>query len=288
MEVLTARSAGFCFGVRRAVQRALAVAEEGQGNIYTDGPLIHNPGMLAELEYHGVRTTTEPERLPDGSVLLIRAHGIPPERRRFLQSLPVQIVDATCPEVARIQGLIRARVAKGREILILGDEGHAEVVGLLGHSQGHGHVLRDAASVAGLPAEWRDVTLVSQTTQDASAFKAVAAAVRERYPDAEILDTVCAATKSRQGELADLARRAEAIVVVGSPTSANSVRLAEIAARLRPSFLVQGPEEIDPAAFAGMRVVGLTAGASTPDATILAVRDRLQAIPAADGREEDA
>ena len=288
MEVLTARSAGFCFGVRRAVQRALAVAEEGQGDIYTDGPLIHNPGMLAELERHGVRTSREPERLPEGSVLLVRAHGIPPERRRFLQSLPVRLVDATCPEVARIQGLIRTRVAKGREILILGDEGHAEVVGLLGYSQGHGHVLRDAAAVAGLPAEWRDVTLVSQTTQDAAAFEAVAAAVRERYPDAEILDTVCAATKSRQGELADLARRAEAIVVVGSPTSANSVRLAEIAARLRPAFLVQGPDEIDPASFAEMRVVGLTAGASTPDATIEAVRERLRAIPAAEEREKDA
>ena len=286
MEVVTAKSAGFCFGVRRAVEKALAVASESDGTIYTDGPLIHNPGMLAELERSGVVATDDPESLPEGAVLLVRAHGIPPERRRWLKSLPVRLVDATCPEVARIQGLIRARVAQGREILILGDEGHAEVVGLLGHAQGHGHVVRDAAAVESLPAPPLAVTLVSQTTQDAQAFEAVAEAVRTRYPGAEILDTVCAATKSRQGELRELAGRVDAMVVVGSPTSANTVRLAEIASRQCPSFLVRGPEDINPADFTGVRVVGLSAGASTPDATIEAVQQRLLSLDGTAAAEE--
>lgn len=278
MEVLLAQSAGFCFGVRRAVEKALAVAHESSGPVFTDGPLIHNPGMLADLERHGVRVAESPESLPPESVLLVRAHGIPPERRRFLQSLAPRLVDATCPEVARIQGLIRARVSQGRTVLILGDDGHAEVVGLLGHAQGRGHVVGGPADVAALPAIPGPITLVSQTTQDADTFEAAAAAVRERWPDAEILDTVCAATKNRQGELRDLARRADILVVVGSTTSANTLRLAEIASRLRPAVLVRGPDDIDPAAFAGKRVAGLTAGASTPDATIEAVRQRLLAL----------
>lgn len=275
MEVLLAPSAGFCLGVRRAVEKALSIAEESQGAVYTDGPLIHNPGMLKELESHGVQVTTSPEGLSSDSVLVIRAHGIPPERRHFLQSLAPQLVDATCPEVARIQGLIRARVAKGRTILILGDEGHAEVVGLLGHAQGHGWVISTPEAVAHLPADLSDVTLVSQTTQDAETFSAVAESVRMRYPSAEILDTVCAATKNRQSELKALAERADIIVVVGSPTSANTQRLAEIASRLKPAVLVRGPEDLSLDAFRGIRTVGLTAGASTPDSTIAAVREWL-------------
>lgn len=281
MEVLLAPSAGFCLGVRRAVERAVSVAAESTDPVYTDGPLIHNPGMLASLEKLGVHMASDPAAVPAGSVLLIRAHGIPPERRRFLDGLPLRLCDATCPEVARIQGFIRARVARGRSILILGDDGHAEVVGLLGHAQGFGRVISGPADVAALPDDLGPVTLVSQTTQDVSLFRKVADAVLERFPDAEILDTICAATKSRQSELADLAEKADAIVVVGSSTSANSVRLAEIAGRSRPSILVRGPEDIKPERFAGMRCVGLTAGASTPDDTIAAVRDRLRSLPPA-------
>lgn len=279
MDVVLAQSAGFCFGVRRAVDRALAVAAESGGPVFTDGPLIHNPGMLAELERRGIRVADAPDALPPDATLIIRAHGIPPERRRALQALAPRLVDATCPEVARIHGLIRARVARGRTILILGDEGHAEVVGLLGHAQGHGRVVGGPADVSRLPAELPDVTLVSQTTQDVEVFEATARAVRGRYPGAEILDTVCAATKNRQSELRTLAERAERIVVVGSRTSANSLRLLEIASRLRPSVLVQGADDLRAEDFAGVRSVGLTAGASTPDATIEAVRARLLAFP---------
>lgn len=278
MDVVLAQSAGFCFGVRRAVDRALAVAAESSGPVYTDGPLIHNPGMLAELERRGIRVADNPAGLPPDATLIVRAHGIPPERRRALQALAPRLVDATCPEVARIQGLIRARVARGRTILILGDEGHAEVVGLLGHAQGHGHVVGSPSDVSRLPADLSDVTLVSQTTQDVETFDATARAVRERYPDAEILDTVCAATKNRQGELRALAEKTEKIVVVGSRTSANSLRLLEIASRLRPSVLVQGPDDLRAEDFAGVRTVGLTAGASTPDATIAAVREHLHSL----------
>ena len=278
MKVVLAQSAGFCFGVRRAVEKALAVADQAHGPVFTDGPLIHNPGMLAELERRGIRVANEPEGLPDGATLIVRAHGIPPERRKRLLAAVPRLIDATCSEVARIQGLIRSRVAQGRAVLILGDAGHAEVIGLLGHAQGRGHVVSTPADVHALPADLGPVTLVSQSTQDVEIFAAVADAVRARYADAEVLDTICTATKNRQGELRDLAARVDAIVVVGSPTSANSRRLAEIASRLRPTLLVRDADDLRPADFAAARTVGLTAGASTPDDTIQAVRQWLEQL----------
>ncbi len=279
MQVLLAKSAGFCVGVRRAVETALAVAAESGTPVFTDGPLIHNPGLLAELERRGVRIADDPATVPSDATLVVRAHGIPPTRRKRLLAAPFRLVDATCPEVARIQGTIRARVARGRSIVILGDAGHAEVVGLLGHAEGRGHVVASASDVEALPADLAPVTLVAQSTQDENVFAAVAAAVRARFPGAEILDTICAATRSRQSELRDLAARADMLVVVGSPTSANTRRLADIGARLRPTILARDAEDIRPADFVAAKVVGLTAGASTPDRAIQAVRARLEPLP---------
>ena len=279
MQVLLAKSAGFCLGVRRAVEKAFATATESGDPVFTDGPLIHNPGMLAELERHGIHVADDLAALPAGATLIVRAHGIPPERRKTLLAATPRLVDATCPDVARIQGLIRSRIAQGRSIVILGDAGHAEVLGLLGHAQGRGHVVSNPDEVAALPADLGPVTLVSQSTQDEESFAAVADVVRARFPDAEILDTICDATKSRQRELRDLADRADMLVVVGSPTSANSRRLADIAAHLRPTVFVNDANDIRTDDFVSARIVGVTAGASTPDATIQAVLQRLRSLP---------
>ena len=279
MQVLLAKSAGLCFGVRRAVEKALSVAAESEVPVFTDGPLIHNPGMLAELERRGIRVSDDPAAVPSGATLIVRAHGIPPERRKALLAATPHLVDATCPEVARIQGIIRSRVGRGHTVVILGDAGHAEVVGLLGHAQGRGYVVASAADVAALPADLAPVTLVSQSTQDEDAFDAVAAAVCARFPGAEILDTICDATRSRQDELRELAARADMLVVVGSSTSANTRRLAAVGARHRPTILVRDADDIHPSDFAAARVVGLTAGASPPDAAIQAVRAKLESLP---------
>ena len=235
--------------------------------------------MLRDLERIGIRVAADLAAIPADAPLLVRAHGITPERRRELLAATAHLVDATCPDVARIQGIIRARVAQGRAIVILGDVGHAEVLGLLGHAQGRGRVVSGAGDIDSLPADLGPVTFVSQSTQDETAFVATAEAIRARFPDAEILDTICDATKSRQRELRDLAARADRLVVVGSRTSANTCRLADIASRLRPTVFVGGADEIRAADFAGAHVIGLTAGASTPDATIQSVRLRLESLP---------
>ena len=296
MKVIPASSAGFCWGVRRAVECASATAEKTQGAVYTDGPLIHNPAMIRDLEGRGVRVTTAPETLPEGATLIIRAHGIAPEHRKYLESLPIKIVDATCPEVARIQGVIRSHVAQGYAIIIHGDKGHAEVVGLCGHAQGRGFVVESAEDVAALEgstglltcaqntqntgqktcATLGKVCVVAQSTQEEAEFARVAEAVRGRFSEVRILDTICEATKNRQRELRRLAQTCQKIVVVGSRMSANSLRLAHIASEVCPTVMVADAEELRAEDFIGVTTVGLTAGASTPDTEIAAVRKKLE------------
>lgn len=276
MRVVVAESAGFCRGVKRAVEKARALAREHGGIIHTDGPLIHNQEMIRELEAERVVECGAPSSLTAGT-LLIRAHGIPPERRAMLSRLPVHLADATCPDVARIQGLIRAHARRGFSILIYGDPGHAEVEGLLGYAEGRGYVLATPAEVASLPALER-VCLVSQSTQFPFAFDQMAAAVRERFPSAVVLDTICESTRNRQAEVVRMAGEVDAFVVVGGSHSANTMRLVELARSLRPTIHIQTAAQLQPSALGTARVVGLTAGASTPSFIIDDVRATLERL----------
>ena len=264
MNVVTAPSAGFCRGVRNAVARARECARQGRV-VYTDGPLIHNPQMMESLAQEGVVETGAPETLPAGATLVIRAHGIAPERRALLQSLPLKLVDATCPDVARIQSQIRGHARRGASILIYGDHGHAEVVGLLGFCEGRGFVVDSVAGVGDLPQMAGPVCLVSQSTQFPSAYAEVADAARARWPGVVVLDTVCDATKNRQRGVAQLAETCDVLVVVGGHHSANTLRLVELARTLRPTFHIETAAELRREDFEGFQCAGLTGGASTPD-----------------------
>ena len=274
MKVVVAKSAGFCWGVRRAVDLAQKATAEA-GTVYTDGPLIHNEHQTARLRAAGVEESRDPAALPAGTTLLVRAHGISPERRRVLETLPVNLLDATCPDVAKIQRIVSQAAEGGATVLILGDPGHAEVVGLEGYAGARGRVVTSPEDVETLPADLGHVCLVSQSTQPECTFEATAAAVLKRFPGASIVNTICRATRNRQGELNALAVDADAFVVVGSAASANTQRLAQLARRLRPTFLVDTAEQLDPADFTGFTQVAVTAGASTPDFIIEAVAARL-------------
>ncbi len=276
MKVLLARSAGFCWGVKRAVDKARSLASARAQPVYTDGPLIHNDQMMGQLRQEGIRECRDASALVGGT-LMVRAHGIPPARRKRLRELPVALVDATCPDVAKIQGLIRKHTRRGYHVLIYGDEGHAEVEGLMGFAEGRGHVIGTPGDVARLPA-FSPVCLVAQSTQFPEAFDAVVEAVRRRFPDAEILDTICKSTRDRQRELVEIAARVDAIVVVGGAHSANTVRLVELASTHKPTYHVQTADQLDPADFRDCKSVGLTAGASTPTFIIEDVRNALEAM----------
>ena len=276
MRVLISAGSGFCWGVKRAIGKARNLSRRTPGTVYTDGPLVHSEQAMAQLRREGIEETRRPEALQEGA-LLIRAHGVTPERRAALKALDIPLVDASCPDVARIQGLVRKHARQGYHTLIYGDRGHAEVVGIEGYAEGRCHVITGINDVAALPALQR-VCLVSQSTQSPSEYATVAQAVQTRFRDAVVLDTICAATRERQAGLEDVARHAEALVVVGGAHSANTRRLVELAQSLRPTIHIQVAEQLKAADFEGVNTVGLAAGASTPDGVIESVRQRLHAL----------
>src|SRR5512143_2874397 len=178
MKVVLARTAGFCIGVKRALELVLKAINEHQTKIYTYGPLIHNPQVLELLRERGITIIKPGEEVPKGLVV-IRAHGIPPQERRLLEQSGGRIIDATCPRVAKVQAIIRRWAAKGCATLIVGDADHPEVEGLMGYTEGRGHVVGSAAEVAALP-ELGDPIVVAQTTQSEALFEARVEEIKAR------------------------------------------------------------------------------------------------------------
>jgi (E)-4-hydroxy-3-methyl-but-2-enyl pyrophosphate reductase len=279
--VKLAKNAGFCMGVRRAVDKALEASRKKNGPIYTYGPLIHNPQVLEILEGKGIKPLPEggiEEVLcpgTDGRTLIIRAHGVSPKERRKIKETGVRILNATCPHVGKVQGIIHRHAKEGYSIVIMGERDHAEVIGLLGYARGKGYVVNNLEELESLP-PLDKVCLVAQTTQDHKRFQSLAAAVQVKYPGAKVFDTICDSTHRRQDEILALAKKVEAIVVVGGKGSGNTRRLAKISEEAGvPTFHVETENELDLQALSGYAVIGVTAGASTPNWLILRVVDRI-------------
>ena len=264
-------------GVRRALEMVLSEANNNQGAIYTYGPLIHNQQVMKLLETKKVEVFPEGKAIQEGT-LVIRAHGIPPQERKLLKASGLKVIDATCPRVARVQAIIRYHTAKGYTAVIVGDRDHAEVIGLKGHGNGKAHVVSSANDVDQLP-EAEKVIVVAQTTQEKQNFDDVVAAVKRRFPDALIFDTICDATRNRQDEVRALAPHVDGMVVVGGYHSGNTRRLAQVARSTGlPVFHVETAEELDKGRLASMEVVGVTAGASTPNWMIRKVVQEVETL----------
>jgi len=263
MKVVLAKTSGFCMGVKNAMEMVLRAIHENHANIYTYGPLIHNPQVMDLLKERGIRVLKEGE-VPGSGLVVIRAHGVPPEERRNLEAAGARIMDATCVRVARVQAIIRRWAYKGYATIIVGDADHPEVRGLMGHTRGRGFVVSTPEEVTALP-ELDQVIVVAQTTQSEEHFEKLVQSIKARFPRAEIRNTICDATASRQGEIEELARQVEALVVVGGRNSGNTQRLVEISrATGLPTFHVETEQELDLRALSRYRTVGVTAGASTP------------------------
>ncbi len=263
MKVVLAKTSGFCMGVKNAMEMVLRAIHENHAKIYTYGPLIHNPQVMDLLKERGIRVLQKGE-VPDSGLVVIRAHGIPPLERRDLEEAGVRIMDATCVRVARVQAIIRRWAYKGFATIIVGDADHPEVRGLMGHTRGQGFVVSTPEEVKALP-ELDRVIVVAQTTQSEEHFEKLVQAIKARFPGAEIRNTICDATASRQSEIEELARQVEALVVVGGRNSGNTQRLVEISqATGLPTFHVETEQELDLRALSRYQTVGVTAGASTP------------------------
>ena len=264
MKVVLAETAGFCIGVKRALEMVLKAINENQPKIYTYGPLIHNPQVLELLRERGITILKPGEEIPAGLVV-IRAHGIPLQERRLLEQAGGRIIDATCPRVAKVQAIIRRWAAKGCATLIVGDADHPEVRGLMGYTEARGYVVSTSRDVADLP-DLNELIVVAQTTQSESQFEARVQEITARFPQAQIFNTICDATASRQAEVQELSRQAEALVVVGGRNSGNTQRLVEISqATGIPTYHVETEQELDLVEISRYQTVAVTAGASTPN-----------------------
>src|SRR5918993_1103438 len=281
MQVLLAEEYGFCFGVERAVEMVEEALAEG-ATVRTLGPLIHNTQEIGRLEAGGVRTIDAPTEVGAGITAVIRAHGVTPEVQRELEARAQHVVDATCPFVTKVQKLAERAAAEGRDVVVVGNPDHPEMIGVVGYAPNNSHVVRDANDVANLPALHAPL-VVSQTTIKLSTFLEAAEAVRAKSDsEPQIVNTICSATRDRQDAARALATHVEAFYVIGGKHSSNSLKLLSVCKEgCERSFLIETPEEINPADLEGVGRVGVTAGASTPNWLIEQVVSRLKEIGAA-------
>jgi len=276
LRVIVAKTAGFCMGVRRAMDILLDAAnEKSDGKVYTDGPLIHNPQVLEYLEKRDIHVVSGQTDLSQSTVV-IRAHGITPTRRKEIEDLGAKVCDATCPHVMRVQSIIKKYAAQGYSTVIVGDKGHAEVIGLLGYAEGKGHVVQELDEIEHLP-PMDKVCVVAQTTQDRRMFKEAIDRLKKRYSNCESFETICSSTYKRQDEIINLSKTVDAMIVVGGRGSANTTRLVKICeSQGTPTFHVETDAELDISKFKDFNTIGVTAGASTPNWMIKRVVEKIR------------
>jgi (E)-4-hydroxy-3-methyl-but-2-enyl pyrophosphate reductase len=273
MGVNLAKTAGFCMGVKRAVDMVLDVVHDRDtGKIYTYGPLIHNPQTVEILKKRGILPIDNIDDIEEGTII-IRAHGISPLERKKIKEKNVKIVDVTCPKVARVQAIIKKHASLGYTIVIVGDNGHPEVDGLLGYSDGKGVVIENRGEVDALP-ELEKICVVAQTTQSKKEYEDIIDRIRQRFQHVTVFDTICDSTEKRQAEVKNLSAEMDAMFVVGGKNSANTKRLATMSElQGTPTFHIETADELKNINIDRYSEIGISAGASTPNWTIEKVVD---------------
>lgn len=277
MQIVLAQSAGFCFGVKRAVNMAFKAAEE-DGNICSLGPLIHSPQLVKRLELEGISVINDINAVADQSVI-VRSHGITRQEEEYLHAHELKVVDATCPFVKKAQKYAGLLGAEGYSVVIVGEKEHPEVQGILSYVQdAEVFVTADVETAEQIPLGKR-VGLVAQTTQAYENFSSIALKLLERSKELRIFNTICDATSVRQNEARELAAAVDVMLVIGGYNSANTNRLARICREIQSNtYHIETADEISVSWFDGIQKVGITAGASTPEWIIREVVVKLEKI----------
>ncbi|WP_373216799.1 4-hydroxy-3-methylbut-2-enyl diphosphate reductase [Ruminococcus sp. 5_1_39BFAA] len=286
MKVKVAKTAGFCFGVQRAVDKVYELIDSSEDPIYTLGPIIHNEEVVKDLENRGVHVTDEDslEKLPPGSTVVIRSHGVGKAVYDKLDGLKLSYVDVTCPFVLKIHRIVERESAKGAHIVIIGDREHPEVVGIRGWCRGDCTVIKTSAEAEQFnpPAE-KQVCVVSQTTFNYNKFKDLVEILgKKRYDNNvlnifNVLNTICNATEERQKEAKSIAGEVDTMLVVGGRHSSNTQKLFEICKKeCENTYYIQTPVDLDSEMFQCSSYVGITAGASTPKKIIEEVQEHVR------------
>ena len=270
MQIIRAKTAGFCFGVARAVDMTYSLLAGGT-RVATLGPLIHNPQCVADLERRGAVTVAMPGQVPAGYEVVIRSHGAPQSIYDELAALQVPVHDATCPFVAKIHRIAARAGAEGKTLFVAGDSSHPEVQGIVGHACGPVYVFSSLDELKALcvPENTKNgIYMVAQTTFEVKKWAECAEFLKKLYTNALIFDTICNATETRQKEAESLARRCDVMVVIGGRQSSNTQKLVTVAAKHTRAYSVETAAELQPEWFLGAETVGVTAGASTPSSII--------------------
>lgn len=277
--IRVAEHAGACYGVNRALELARGCALEHAEPVHTLGPLIHNPIVVEELAEQGVGLAQSLDDIDRGSVI-IRSHGVVPQVIEDAQARGLSVVDATCPYVKKVHKAASNLVHEGYDLIIVGESGHPEVEGIVGHAEGKAHVVASPQDLDGLTLGKR-VGVVVQTTQTAANLSAVVAALAPLVSELRVVNTICAATSERQRAAASLASEADIMIVVGGKNSGNTRRLSQICHAACPkTHHIEDVAELDRSWFDGARLIGITAGASTPQAHIERVVSAIECMTA--------
>lgn len=268
MNIILAKTAGFCFGVNKAMDMVYSLLDEGK-RVCTLGPIIHNPQVVLQLEKRGVRIVESPGEVPDGATLVIRSHGVPSDVYDTIRKSCVLMCDATCPFVAKIHKIVSKESTDGAAVLIAGNDGHPEVIGIRGHCANQSFVfstpeeLTALAEKSGLSSSDK-VVMVAQTTFNLTTWEKCVEIAKKLYTNLRIFDTICNATAERQKEAIALAKKSDIMVIVGGRHSSNTAKLHDVCAVHCPTYLIETADELTSEMFQGVHTVGITAGASTP------------------------
>lgn len=262
-DVILADKAGFCFGVKRAINTAFEAAPKG--NVFCLGPLIHNPQEVERLLRAGVKTIEDLDSLRPGDFLIIRSHGVPPQVLANAREKEVTIIDLTCPFVGKAQRDAESLHTEGYQVVVIGEKKHPEVQSILGYAGGNSLVVETTGDLEGIRLQAR-VGVVAQTTQSYSNFSEIVLKLLRLSKELKVFNTICNATTERQESARSLAAQVDVMVVVGGRNSANTTRLVSVCRQEgKPTYHIEVADEIQPEWLQGAERVGVTAGASTPD-----------------------
>ena len=283
MKIIRASVLGFCFGVRRAVELAeKALAENPGKKVYSLGPLIHNENALRSLEVKGLHILEEEDiaGLKEGSVVIIRAHGVAPSVTDALEAKKCKIIDATCPRVKASQKMVERYSSENDYVVLTGDRNHGEVIGIAGYAGENFSQLQDFEEAADFDipsSDKKNVILLSQTTYSPKEFEKIESLFRGKFRNLAVMNTICPATNERQEALLELCGLVDGVLVVGGRNSANTKRLYQTAAaNCQHAAHIQSAADIPQEVF-NLKTIGITAGASTPDEIIEEVERKLEA-----------
>jgi len=275
MEIIIAENYGLCYGVKRALKITKETRRKKKEKVFTLGDLIHNPQVVADLKNQGIEPLKNLKNIKEGTII-IRSHGISPETYSLLAQREIEIVDATCPIVKKIQKLVERLAKEKEEIILVGNRTHPEIKALTGYSQRKCVIVENETQAKCLPPKKKRVVL-AQSTQDLFLFKKIVAALIEKTKELKVYNTICLSTQTRQRSTSELASQVDTLFIVGGKNSSNTNKLYHISKRiLTNTHFVEKAEEITPEMLRGAKKIGISGGASTPPEAIEEIVVRIE------------